>query len=297
MAKTLIVIAGPTASGKTTLAMQIAKHYDTKIINADSRQCYKELNIGVAKPSNKELTEVPHYFVNSHSVTENINAGDFERLGLQYLESIFATNDYAILSGGSGLYIKALCQGMDDMPEINKTIDDEVNEQYKLHGITYLQTEIKLADASYYKNGEIHNPARLLRALVFARSTGQSIINFQKKTTKPRDFEIKYYCIDMPRIILYENINTRVDIMMQEGLLEEVKNLLPYKAYKNLQTVGYSELFSYLNNECTLAEAIALLKQNTRRYAKRQITWFKKQYPDRFFEKENIFEVIIKEQQ
>jgi tRNA dimethylallyltransferase len=292
MAKTLIVIAGPTASGKTNLAIKVAQYFNTKIINADSRQCYKELNIGVAKPNVLELGAVEHFFVNSHSISENINAGEFERLGLKYLDAIFESNDYAVLSGGTGLYIKALCQGIDEMPEIDAVIDKVINENYKRLGIVYLQNEIKIADELYFINGEINNPARLIRALVFAKSTGQSIINFQSQTAKPRNFEIKYYCIDLPREQLYENINSRVDIMMQDGLLDEVKSLLPYKDFKNLQTVGYTELFNFLENKCTLTEAIELLKQNTRRYAKRQVTWFKKQYPDRFFSKENILEKV-----
>jgi tRNA dimethylallyltransferase len=292
MAKTLIVIAGPTASGKTKLAIQIAKHFNTTIVNADSRQCYKELHIGVAKPSISELDEVQHFFVNSHSITQNINAGEYERLALQYLNEIFENNNYAVMAGGTGLYIKALCEGIDEMPTINTAIDTEVNTQYEKLGITYLQNEIAIIDPLYFATGEINNPARLIRALVFAKSTGQSIINYQNKKPKQRNFDIKYYCIDVPRAELYNNINSRVDMMMQDGLLEEVKTLLPYKNLKNLCTVGYTELFDYLENKSTLAAATETIKQNTRRYAKRQITWFKKLYSDRFFESEKLLEKV-----
>jgi tRNA dimethylallyltransferase len=280
--KKLIVIAGPTASGKTALAIKIALHYGTEIISADSRQCYKELNIGVARPSEFELQQVPHHFIASHSITENITAGQYERLALRHCEKIFETNEVAVLVGGTGLYIKALCEGMDEMPPINIDIEKDVNATYATEGISYLHSELEKYDAQFLSQGEKENPHRMIRALIFAKSTSKSILEFRTQQAKQRDFEIEYYVIDIAREILYDRINNRVLQMMEAGLLDEVKKLQEFQSEKNLQTVGYTEIFAYLKNEITLDQAINLIQQNSRHYAKRQITWFKKQYPTRF---------------
>ncbi len=276
--KTLIVIGGATASGKTDIAIEIAKHFHTEILSADSRQCYREMNIGVAKPDTHQLNEVKHFFVNSHSIHEEVSAGEYERYGQNILEGIFQKSDFAVCVGGTGLYIKALCEGIDDMPPVNKKIDIEVNINYQLHGIRWLQEEMVKHDPFFFEQGENQNPNRMIRALVFKLSTGESILKYRKKTIKKRDFAIKYFALGMPREKLYERINMRVDNMMADGLEEEVKSLIAYKHLKPLQTVGYTELFDYFEHKISsLPEAVEKIKQHTRNYAKRQITWFKHQ--------------------
>lgn len=273
---TVFVIAGPTAVGKTAISIQLAQHLNTSIISADSRQCYKEMSIGTAKPSTEELALAQHYFINSHSIADHITTADYEELALDYLKQIFHHNDYAVVCGGTGLYIKALCEGIDDMPEVNKTITEEIKLNYEQHGTTWLQDAIQKEDPLFYNSGEIQNPIRLIRALSFIRSTGKSITTFQTGKKKERPFRIIKVALDLPRELLYERINKRVDIMMQEGLMDEVKRLYPYKEWKNLHTVGYSELFDYLDNKYTLEEAVDKIKQHSRNYAKRQLTWFRK---------------------
>jgi len=292
--KKIIVIAGPTASGKTDVAIALAQHFHTKIISADSRQCYQELNIGVAKPSTEQLAQVHHYFINSHSMHEALNVADYEQLALSYLQEIFTTNDTAIVVGGTGLYLDALCHGIDPMPAIDPTINEAVNLQFQEEGIAWLQTCIAAEDKLFAQNGEMQNPARLIRALVFVRSTGASILAYRTKQKVKRDFEIIKYAIAMPREMLYERINRRVDMMMQEGHLEEVTALLPYQHLKNLATVGYREIFDYLNGKCTLEKAVELIKQNSRNYAKRQVTWFKKDERMQWISSEKILADAIK---
>lgn len=273
---TVYIIGGATATGKTAIAIQLAKHLNTFIISADSRQCYREMNIGTAKPSAEQLNEVKHYFINEHSIEENITAADFEKIGLNYLNEIFKKHDNAIVCGGTGLYIKALIDGLDEMPKVNPDVEYSINESYKENGLVWLQEQVKKEDSIFFESGETQNPARLLRALIFKLSTGKSITSFRTSQKKERPFStIKIY-LDLPRKILYERINNRVDEMMKEGLLEEVKSLISYKQIKNLQTVGYSELFEYLDGNYSLKEAVDKIKQHTRNYAKRQITWFKK---------------------
>lgn len=274
--RTLHVICGPTAVGKTAFAINLAQQLNTAIISADSRQCYKEMTIGTAKPSKEELQAVKHYFIDEFSVTEHITAADFERLALGYLEEIFAKSNDAVVCGGTGLYIKALCEGLDEMPAVNEDIDREINEAYKQKGIDWLKDEVQKYDPDFFAEAEQENPARLLRALVFKLSTGESIIHYRSGKKKQRDFKIKKTILELPREELYERINKRVDVMMEMGLLKEVESLYPYKHLKNLQTVGYSELFDYLDGNYSLEEAIDKIKQHTRNYAKRQMTWFRK---------------------
>ncbi len=274
--RTLHVICGPTAVGKTAFAINLAQQLNTAIISADSRQCYKEMTIGTAKPSKEELQAVKHYFIDEFSVTEHITAADFERLALGYLEEIFAKSNDAVVCGGTGLYIKALCEGLDEMPAVNEDIDREINEAYKQKGIDWLKDEVQKYDPDFFAEAEQENPARLLRALVFKLSTGESIIHYRSGKKKQRDFKIKKTILELPREELYERINKRVDVMMEMGLLKEVESLYPYKNLKNLQTVGYSELFDYLDGNYSLEEAIDKIKQHTRNYAKRQMTWFRK---------------------
>ena len=276
MKKTCIIIVGPTAVGKTSIALAIAKHFSTQIISADSRQCFKELNIGVAKPSASELDEVYHYFINSHFIQDNISAADFEAYALNAVSTIFSKNDIAVMVGGTGLYIKAFCEGMDEIPAIDPQIRNTIVTDYNNNGIQWLREQIKNNDHDYFIKGEIENPQRMMRALEVKFSTGQSITSFQSRKKKQRDFNIITIGLELARDILYQRINARVDNMMEAGLLNEAKALLPYKHLNALQTVGYREIFDHFDGECSSERAIELVKQNTRNYAKRQMTWFKK---------------------
>lgn len=234
------------------------------------------MSIGTAKPSEKELATVKHYFINEFPVAESLTAANFEELSLRYLDEIFSHTHTAVVTGGTGLYIKALCEGLDEMPEVNSEIAHQLNENFESYGLSWLQQAVRNEDPEFYEKGEVKNPARLLRALIFKRSTGDSIINYHTGTHKQRDFRTVKIGLELPREVLYERINKRVDNMMEQGLLEEVKALYPLRHLKNLQTVGYTELFEYLDEKCTLDEAVTKIKQNTRNYAKRQMTWFRK---------------------
>ena len=275
--KKLIVIAGPTASGKTDLAIQLAQYFNTEILSADSRQCYQELGVAVAKPNEAQLQSVKHHFINSHSIYDEVSAGEYERFGLAVLDEIFTKNDTAILVGGTGLYIKAICEGIDEMPAIDETIKKEVEADYQKNGLSWLQNEVKNTDPDFYAVGETENPMRLMRALTFKLSTQKSILAYRNSTIKKRPFEIEKYVIDIEKAALYKNINDRVEHMLTQGLVTEAEALYSKKHLKNLQTVGYTELFSYFDGNCDLPFAIDKIKQHTRNYAKRQVTWFKNQ--------------------
>lgn len=275
--KKLIVIGGATASGKTAWAIDVAKHFSTEIISADSRQCYQELNIGVAKPSQEELESVKHHFINSHSIHQEVSAGEYERYALQAMHTIFENNDYAVCVGGTGLYIKALCEGIDEMPKVDELVKQEITHQYEKNGLIWLQKEVQKNDPNFFAQAEQDNPMRLLRALIFYKSQGESILNFRSKSAKERNFEVYYFAKNIQRDLLYERINIRVDTMMYDGLLEEVKTLKSFEHLNSLKTVGYQELFDYLNGHCTLENAIDKIKQHTRNYAKRQLTWIRHQ--------------------
>lgn len=274
--KTCIVIVGPTAVGKTTLAIEVAKHFNTKIISADSRQCFKELNIGVAKPSIEELKSVEHYFINSHSIIEEMNTAVFEQYALGKANEIFKDNDVAVVVGGTGLYVKTFCQGIDEVPVIDEKIRKKINDEYAWEGLEWLQKEVEKNDPLYFSQGEIKNPHRLLRALEVKLSTGKSIIEFQTQEKKQRNFNIIKIGLEIPKEQLHKNINSRVDAMMKVGLLNEVKNLVPHMKLKALQTVGYRELYGHIIGDLNLEDAVEAIKINTRQYAKRQMTWFKK---------------------
>jgi len=280
MNKTCIIITGPTAIGKTPHAIQLAQQYRTHIISADSRQCYRELNIGVAKPSADQLKSVQHYFINSHSVHDEVNAKIFEEYALAAIHKIFETKDVAIMVGGTGLYIKAFCEGLDEVPAVNDAIRDEINETYKTQGLLWLQDEIRKQDPLYFSSGEMQNPQRIMRALEVKLSTGQSICSFHSGKKTERDFEIKKINLEISRAELYKRINERVDEMMRQGLLIEAEGLFPYRHLNALQTVGYRELFDFMEGKISLSQAIEEIKKNTRQFAKRQITWFKKTAPN-----------------
>ena len=289
---TIIIIAGPTAVGKTNLAIRLAQYFNTQIISADSRQCFTELNIGTAKPTSAELLAVPHYFINSHSIHQEINAADFEQYALQSADAIFAQQNIAVMVGGTGLYIKAFCEGLDKMPAIPADIRNGIVKQYEEEGISFLQNELQKHDPQYWQQAEQQNPQRLMRALEVFRATDNSILFYRNRTAAQRPFNIIKIGLELPRDILYERINLRVDDMMKEGLLEEVESLLPYQHLNALQTVGYKELFNFSNGKTSLSNAIDLIKQNTRHYAKRQMTWFKKDKSITWFAPEKWEEIL-----
>lgn len=274
--KTCIIVSGATATGKTAYALELARKHNTQIISADSRQCYKELNIGVAKPTAEELSEVHHYFINSHLITDAVNVKVFERFALDAVSKIFETNDVAIMAGGTGLYIKAFCEGIDEIPATDEMLRAKINEEYRNGGMVWLTDEIKKNDPQYFAGGEIQNPQRMMRALEVKLSTGKSIIDFHSGKNVQRDFDIKKINLDVPREDLYERINKRVESMMDAGLLNEAESLFPHRDLNALQTVGYRELFDYIEGKISLAQAVNDIKKNTRHFAKRQITWFKK---------------------
>ncbi|MEO6831829.1 MAG: tRNA (adenosine(37)-N6)-dimethylallyltransferase MiaA [Chitinophagaceae bacterium] len=270
---TLLVLTGPTAVGKTRISIALAKRFNTAIISADSRQCYQGMPIGTAQPSLAELTEVKHYFINEFLVSEPQDAASFERLALGYLEEIFSTNSVAIVCGGTGLYIKALCEGLDEMPAVSEAMKATVEAGYKENGLDWLQEALAKEDPQFVGSAEWQNPARLMRALSFVRSNGNSIRSFQSGLKKERPFELIKFALNLPRELLYARINERVDLMMQSGLLEEAKAMFPYRQYPPLNTVGYVELFDFFDGKCSLNDAVEKIKQHSRNYAKRQLTW------------------------
>ena len=270
------MIAGPTAVGKTAFAIEVAKTFHTRIISADSRQCYRELTIGVGKPSASQLSEIKHYFINSHSIQQEVHAAMFEQYALAAAEEIFKNNDIAILVGGTGLYINAFCEGLDHVPVVLPEVREGIITSYKEYGLEWLQRQVEINDPDYFRDGEMLNPQRLMRTLEVKLSTGRSIRSFQTRQKKHREFSIIKFGLELERPILHHQINQRVDEMMDNGLLEEVRELIPFNELNALNTVGYKELFAYLDGQISLDEAIDLVKKNTRLYAKRQMTWFKK---------------------
>jgi len=281
--KTVIIIAGPTAVGKTSVAIQLAKHFNTEIISADSRQCYKEMNIGVARPSLQELSEVPHHFIASHTIHEKVDAVVFEKYALTQLDELFKKHDVVVMVGGTGLYIKAFCEGMDEMPEVPDAIRQAIIENYELKGIEWLQEQLKEKDPEFFAKGEIKNPQRMMRALEIKEATGQSILELRKGEKAKRDFNIIKLGIELPKEELHRNIHSRVDQMISVGLVDEVRSLIPFKQLNALQTVGYSEIFEHLDGKIILKKTVENIKTNTRQYAKRQLTWFKKDKEMKWF--------------
>src|SRR5258708_11443751 len=267
---------GPTAVGKTAAAIRLAQQLGTKIIAADSGQCYRELNIGVAKPSPSELSAVPHYFIDSHSIREEVNAAVFEKLALQWAGEIFNESRFAVMVGGTGLYIKAFTDGLDDIPPADESIRLHLQQQYEIQGIIWLQQEIRKYDPEYYSTGEILNPQRLMRALEVRLSTGQSILSFRSREPRTRPFQIQKIGIEIPKEELHLRIHHRVDRMIEDGLADEVKTLLPYRPHHPFHTTGYPDLFEYLDGNCSLDVAVENIKMNTRQYATRQLNWFRR---------------------
>ncbi len=270
--KTLIVIVGPTAVGKTALAIELAKHFQTEIISADSRQFYRELELGTAKPDASDLVAVPHHLINSHSISEVVDAGEFERLALQILNGIFLKNDIAIAVGGSGLYVQALCEGLDAVD----VRDDKLRDELSAMSLLQLQEMLCGLDPEYFEEVDQHNPQRLMRAIEVSKITGKKYSEIRTGAKKNRDFNCLKIGLNDDREVLYNRINQRVDAMVLAGLEDEARSLLPFKNSYALQTVGYSEWFDYFEGKITREQCIDLIKRNSRRYAKRQLTWFKR---------------------
>ncbi len=274
------------------MAIRLAQYFQTAIISADSRQCYRELNIGVARPSEAELATVPHYFIASHSVQDNLSAADFALYASNQLKQLFQQHKVVVMAGGTGLYIKALCEGLDEIPPVPQSIRDAITKRFAQEGIGWLQDELAKRDPAFWAIAEQQNPRRLQRALEVLEATGQSITSFQKGGQATHDFNIVYIGIELPREVLYERINQRVDAMIQAGLLQEVQAVQLYANLPALQTVGYTELFDYLEGKWTLDLAVEKIKQHTRNYAKRQMTWFKKDEKYKWFSPDGVEAVL-----
>ncbi len=274
--KKLYLITGPTASGKTDLSIEFALKHNSPIISCDSRQVYKELKIGTAPPSTSQLSAVKHYFIHSHSIFNHYTAGKYEVEALALMEELYKDHDSLVMVGGSGLYAHAVCYGIDDFPAADLDLRKELIERMDNNGIESLRKELKLLDPLSYSQIDIANPQRILRAIEVTLATGRRFSDYKNFKQKERTFVVENVNIEIEREILYQRINRRVDAMMETGLLDEVKNLYPHKHLTALKTVGYRELFDYLDGKCSIEDAVELIKRNTRRYAKRQITWFKR---------------------
>lgn len=293
------MIAGPTGVGKTALAIKLAKYFKSEILSADSRQFYRETSIGTAKPNAEELAAVPHHFINTLSIEQNYSIGDFEKDATKLLDKLFETHQVVFLVGGSGLYINAVLYGVDEFIEVSEATRTLVKIQYAEKGISWLQEQVKQHDPDYFEEVDINNPQRLMRALEVCIGSGKPYSSFLSKNKKPRSFESIKLLINAPREQLYEKINLRVDKMIADGLENEVKSLIPYKHLNALNTVGYKELFTHFEGEITRDQAIDLIKQKTRNYAKRQLTWFNNQDtyeefgPDDFEKIKAYIEIIL----
>ena len=275
MKKKLITISGQTASGKTNLSIRLAQYLNCSIISCDSRQFYKEMSIGTAVPSKLELSKANHYFIHHKSVKDNYTVGDFQNDALKLIENLFKKDDYIILTGGSGMYMDAIVNGIDKFPKIKLGVRELLNEKHNSRGILFLKNKLKELDPEYYDIVDVNNHRRLIRALEVCISTGKPYSSFLNKKNKKYDFENINFCIKVDRELLYKKINYRVDKMISDGLIKEAKTLLKFKDLNSLNTVGYKELFEYFKGNLTKSQAIEKIKQNTRRYAKRQMTWLK----------------------
>lgn len=294
--KYLISVVGPTAIGKTSLAISLAKHYKTEIVSADSRQFFKEMQIGTAIPSNKELAAVPHHFIQHKSIFESYSVGDFEKEAIALLSNLFKKHDCVIMVGGSGLYVDAVTKGIDEFPEVDPGVREELNKKLNENGIVELQNQLKLLDETHFAKIDIKNPHRLIRALEVCIGSGQPYSSFLNKKKIKRPFKTITIGLKADRQVIYDRIDQRVDIMIKEGLLKEARTLYPHRALNALQTVGYKELFNYFDGQWDLDFAISEIKKNTRRFAKRQLTWYRKNENLIWFDydedKANIFKTI-----
>ena len=292
MSKYLIVIAGPTGIGKTDLSIEIAKKYNADILSCDSRQFFKEMSIGTAVPTKKELEEVKHHFIQNISIEQEYSVGKFEIDALKKINEIHKTNEVVVMVGGSGLYIDAVCRGLDHFPDVPNTLRDELNLKHEKQGIEVLKEQLDALDPEYYKEVDQANPHRIIRALEICIHTGKTFTSFRKQQQKARPFKTIKLILTRDREELYERINKRVDFMMAQGLLEEAQNLYKQKENNALQTVGYKELFAYFDGEWDLETAILEVKKNTRRYAKRQMTWFRRDSNSIFFNPSDTHQIF-----
>lgn len=291
--KYLISIIGPTAIGKTALSIKLANYFNTEIISADSRQFFKEMQIGTAAPTLKELAAAKHHFIHHKSIHDDYSVGTFEKDAIKKLDTLFKTKDVVVMAGGSGLYVDAVTKGLDDFPDVDSSIRAQLNDRLKAEGLEALQEQLKILDEVSYNTIAIDNPHRVIRALEICIGTGKPYASFLNKEKKKRNFKTITIGLMAERNIIYERINKRVDIMMNEGLLKEVEGLLPYKNLNALNTVGYKELFKYFEGTWPLDFAISEIKKNTRRFAKRQLTWFKKSKGALWFDFNTPFEAVI----
>lgn len=290
--KRLIVIQGPTACGKTALSIQLAEHFNSEIISADSRQFYKEMEIGTAKPSSLELEAVPHHFINSDSIHHLVNASEYEKRGMELLLNLFDQHNTLILVGGSGMFVDALVDGLDPVPT-DEVVREQLNKQFENQGLTSLVQELVSLDESAEETIDLKNPMRVIRALEVVKITGKPFSSFKNLQPQKRPFDTYRFAIDLPREILYERINKRIDVMLDNGLWKEIELLYPYKELKTLQTLGYQEFFEHLDGKYSFHEAVELVKRNSRRYAKRQLTWLRKTKELHWLEGQNIEEQRI----
>lgn len=288
----LIVIVGATGSGKTDLSIEIARHYNAPIISTDSRQIYKGMAIGTAQPTDEQLQSAEHHFIACFDVKQEFNCGEFEKQALELLDELFRHSETVVAVGGSGLYVKALCEGMDDLPEADKELRDALMKQYESEGLGGLVEELRRLDPAYCEKADLNNPARVLRALEVCRRTGLPYSSFRTGTRKERNFDIIKIGTTMPRDVLYGRIDQRVDAMMEAGLEAEARALLPYRECNSLHTVGYSEMFEMFDGKITRDEAVELIKRNSRRYAKRQITWFGRDAEIKWFDPRSVSEIV-----
>lgn len=289
---TLIVIVGPTGSGKTSLSIDIARHYSSPIISTDSRQVYRGMAIGTAQPSQEELAAAEHHFIADREIFDDFNCGRYEQEALARLEELFRQHDIVVAVGGSGLYIQALCEGLDALPEADDTLRRELKHRLETEGIDSLVEQLRELDPKYVSEVDVYNPQRIVRALEVCLISGKPYSELRSGGVAKRQFDIIKIGTDMDREVLYERINRRVDIMLREGLLEEVKRLLPYRHLNALQTVGYREFFDYFDGKCSLEESVELLKRNSRRYAKRQMTWFRRDESIAWFSPDKVEDII-----
>jgi tRNA dimethylallyltransferase len=290
--KKLIVIVGPTAVGKTALAIRLAQHFNTEIISADSRQIYRELDIGTAKPSPEELSLVKHHFINSHSIQEDYDAGAYGRDALALIHSLFEKFDYLILCGGSGLYVRAVLEGFDEMPPVPEGVRERINKEYEANGLSWLQAQVKQVDPDYFEVVDIQNPHRLIRALELYRAWQKPMHELRQQKKLEHPFQIVKIGLELEREELYTRIDTRMDAMIEQGLFVEAEKFYPLRNLNALLTVGYREIFGFIDGLYDKDEAIRLLKRNSRHYAKRQLTWFKKDTNTKWFRPDQVDEII-----
>lgn len=289
---TLIVVLGPTGVGKSDISIQLAQYFCSEIISADSRQFFRELCIGTAVPSPEDLKAVPHHFIQTRSIHDYYNVSEYEAEALQLISQLFRNTNPLILTGGSMLYVDTVCKGIDDIPTVDPEIREEVIRWYQENGMEALRERLLAVDPEYYGIADLNNPKRLLHAVEIHQMTGKPFSSFRKSTVRQRPFHILKIGINQDRQLLYDRINQRVERMMEAGLLEEAKSVYPYRKLNSLNTVGYKELFSFLDGTCSLDEAVDLIKRNSRRYARKQLTWFRRDQEIKWFEPEQIQEII-----